>query len=96
MQNLTLGDIVKIKEKSPAGGGELAYVYDTYPDFDIKGEVGVSLITESGRDTGGWSKEEQGQFLEYVSRADWDYEFTNVIQLDRDFQEGVFDRVFKK
>ena len=94
--NITLGDLVRIKEKSPAGGGELAYVYDTYADFDEKGEVGISLITESGHDTGGWSRAEQLQYIEYVSRVGWDYEFKNVIQLDHDFRDGVFDRAFKK
>ncbi len=94
-QNLTLGDIVRIKERSPMGGGERAYVYDTYRDFDQRGELGVCLITESGIDTGGWSKEEQGIFLEYLGRAHWDYQFSNVIKLDHDFRDGVFNQVWK-
>lgn len=98
--NLTLGDMVRIRENSPSGGGERAYVYDTYSDFDMPGEVGVCLITESGNDTGGWSKMEQAQFLEplprtYYQGGGWDYQFTNVIKLDQDFKAGVFDKVFK-
>lgn len=96
MQNLTLGDMVIIKPHSPSGSGERAYVYDTYPDFDEKGELGVCLITETGNDTGGWSKAEQAQFLDPLPRPGWDYNFTNVIKLDRDFRDGIFDRVFKK
>lgn len=94
--NLTLGDLVRIKDGSPSGGGESAYVYDTYTDFDESGELGVSLITESGNDTGGWSKAEQRQWIEYVGRPGWDYIFSNVIKLDQDFRNGVFDKVFKK
>lgn len=96
MQNLTLGDIVKIKEKSPSGGGELAYVYETYSDFDQAGELGVSLITESGNDTGGWSRKEQEQYLEHIRCSGWDYEFKNVLKLDQDFRTGIFNKVFKK
>ena len=95
MQNLTIGDIVLIKPKSPSGGGQLAYVYDTYADFDLAGERGVSLITEDGNDTGGWSKKEQEQFLEYARYSGFGYAFENVMKLDRDFQNGVFDKVFK-
>ncbi len=95
MQNLTLGDVVLIKPKSPLGGGQLAYVYDTYQDFDDKNERGVSLITEDGNNTGGWSKQEQEQYLEYARHSDFKYEFQNVIKLDQDFRGGVFNIVFK-
>ena len=96
MQNLKVGDIVFIKPDSPSGGGHLAYVYDTYQDFDGSSELGVSLITEDGNDTGGWSKEEQGQYLEYARSSGLDYEFKNVIKLDQDFQSGYFNRAFQK
>jgi len=91
---LTLGDMIWIKTRAPQGG-ERGYVYETYPDFDEKAKIGVSIITETGRDTGGWSWDEQKMFLESLERPGWDYEFKNVIQLDRDFQDGVFNRVFK-
>lgn len=97
---LTGGDLVLIHQNSPAAGGERAYVYETYPDFDEKGELGVSLITESGRDTGGWSRKEQRKFLTLLPRTyyhgtGWDYTFKNVSQLAEDFRTGVFDKVFK-
>lgn len=95
LQQLTLGDVVYVREGAPMGG-EKAYVYDTYPDFDDKTKLGVSLITESGRDTGGWSWEEQKQWLTYIGRsAMGDYQFENVIKLSQDFQNGVFARAFK-
>ena len=92
-QNVTLGDLVRIKESSFLGSGELAYCYDTYRDFDGNG-LGVCLITESGVDTGGWSREEQLKYLDYEKHSGWDYTFENVIKLSRDFDDGVFDRVF--
>ena len=95
MRTLTVGDVVLIKPDSPSGGGELAYVYDVYQDFDIKGAFGVSLITQSGKDTGGWSKGEQEQFLEYARSSEFQYHFLNVMKLDQDFHNGVFDEVFK-
>lgn len=91
---LRIGDIVLIKKGSPSGSGEFAYVYDTYPDFDDKNELGVCLITESGNDTGGWSKEEQLHFLEPVRYSGFQYHFTSVMNLDQDFRIGTFDKVF--
>jgi len=94
MEELTLGSLARIKENSQTGSGELAYVYDTYSDFDQAGKVGVCLITQSGNDTGGWSKEEQDMFLEVIGHTGWDYQFKNVIQLDRDFKDGIFTKIF--
>jgi hypothetical protein len=95
-QQLTVGDLVYIREGAPMGG-EKAYVYDTYQDFDDKSKLGVSLITETGRDTGGWSWEEQKQWLTYIGRsAMGDYQFQNVIKLEQDFREGVFGEAFRK
>lgn len=94
--NLTLGDVVRIADDAPVARGEIAYVYDTYPDFEDDTQLGVSLITETGDDTGGWSKQEQLEFLEPLGHSGWDYEFHNVIQLEEDFKNGVFNQIFKK
>lgn len=91
-QIFDIGDLVKIADNAPMGG-ENAFVYEVYDDFDEKGQKGVSLITESGRDTGGWSREEQRRWLTLVKRTNFYYSFKNVIQLAEDFRNGVFDRV---
>lgn len=91
---LEVGDMVKIADGAPMGG-ELAYVYDTYEDFDDKSERGVSLITQTGNDTGGWSREEQEQWLTFVAKTGIPYTFRNVIALAEDFRNGAFRHVFK-
>lgn len=94
-QVLKIGNLVRIKGDSPVGPA-IAFVYDTYQDFDDKSQTGVSLITKEGRDTGGWSKEEQDKYLEFIEDSGCIYKFRNVIQLDRDFNDGIFNSVFAK
>ena len=53
-----------------------------------------SVITENGKDLGGFSAAEVISYLEFVRRSGLDYEFKNVIQLDRDWAEGKFIGVF--
>lgn len=95
-ENLTVGSVVRIKDDAPMGAGELAYVYETYRDFNDPRQLGASLITESGNDTGGWSNQEQEKFLDFVGHHQFQYEFNNVIQLMRDFQTGIFTHVFEQ
>ena len=76
-------------------GGEIAYVYEIYPDFDDKTKRGVSLITESGRDTGGWSYSEQQKWVEPLIDTSLPYSFKNVSQLAMDYQNGYFNEMFE-
>lgn len=78
-----VGDIVKI---IPSFLGEpeevLAYVYEEY---NIGSGEGVSVITENGVNLGGFSEDEQKLYLDFVKKSGISYPFTNVINLDRDF-----------
>lgn len=89
-----VGDLVRIAAEAPAGGGELAYVYETYKDFDEAGALGISLLTESGGDTGGWSAAEQRQWVRFERASGMPYEFRNVGQLAQDFRDGRFTQAF--
>jgi len=93
---ITNGDIVRLALDAPRWGGQLGYVYTTYPDYDQSGEIGVQIILKDGEDTGGWSREEQKKWVEHVRCSGFDYQFTNVIKLDRDYAAGVFNQVFGK
>jgi hypothetical protein len=92
---LAVGDIVKVN-RSFLGStpGEPAFVYEVYTDFDDESKLGVSIITKSGKDLGGFSHQEQEHYLEKVCSSGIIYEFQNVMQLDRDFKSGVFNEVF--
>ena len=95
MSNLRVGDVVRIWKDAPMDGGKIAYVYATYLDFNDRSKVGVQLISEDGNDSGGWSHEEQQKFLTYEYTSSYEYHFTNVIKLDQDFRNGLFNQVFK-
>lgn len=92
MKTLTQGDVVQLPHQ---WDNELGIVYELYKDFDDGSKSGVSIITESGRDLGGFSFKEQQQYLELVSRTGFEYPFKNVIQLGRDFMDGMFLEAFK-
>lgn len=96
MRGLKVGDIVQINSSfmgEPVG--VLAYIYETYQDFDQPTLKGVSVITKNGKDLGGFSVEEQKTYLQFVRESGVDYEFKNVLQLDRDWAEGKLQRAFK-
>ena len=87
----SVGDIVKLK--MPIMGeptGTKAFVYEEYR---LDGN-GVSLITENGEDLGGFSEEEQKDFLEKVGKSDLDYRFISVLRLADDFDKGYFAEAF--
>lgn len=91
MNPFTLGDVVQL----PAGwDNELGLIYELYTDFDDSSKYGVSIITESGRDLGGFSYKEQLAHLTLVSRTGFEYPFRNVMQLAHDYQRGMFHDVF--
>jgi hypothetical protein len=87
-----IGDIVKINRPfmgEPAG--TKAFVYEEY---DFGEGHGVSLITENGEDLGGFSEEEQKNFLEKVGKSSLNYEFVSVMRLANDFRQGYFAEAF--
>ena len=87
-QTFSNGDIVRVTSSflnEPKN--VLAYVYDEY---SISGnDHGVSIITENGCDLGGFSEDEQEQYLEFVRKSGHTYDFRNVIQLDWDFSRII-------
>lgn len=89
-----IGDIVKIKSSfldEPVN--VLGYVYEEYNLAGNRnndwGWNGVSIITENGVDLGGFSADEQKQYLEFVRKSGYHYSFANVIKLDRDFNTQI-------
>lgn len=97
MSILSVGDIVVIKRRDFMGepAGTHAYVYDVYPDFDHEGELGASVITENGKDLGGFSIEEQYLYIKDPVPSGYQYKFSNVIKLDQEF-ETLIKPLFKK
>jgi len=87
-QTFVNGDIVRVT--APFLGepeNVLGYVYDEY---SLSGnDHGVSVITENGCDLGGFSEDEQEKYLEFVRKSKYHYQFKNVIQLDRDFDNQI-------
>lgn len=91
-KTFTQGDIVQLPKQ---WDNELGFVYELYTDFDDPSKYGVSILTESGRDLGGFSYNEQQQYLELVARTGQEYPFKNVIQLGRDYLDGKFGEAFE-
>lgn len=92
---LHVGYLVRIVDEAPMGG-EIAYVYEIYQDFDDKTKRGVSLITATGRDTGGWSYAEQQKWLKPMYDTRHPYTFENVTRLAEDYRNGYFNTVFSR
>lgn len=63
-----------------------AYVYENY---DKPGLSGISIITEDGRDLGGYSLEEQAKYLQHAGDTGMVYVFKNVAQLAIDFERYI-------
>jgi hypothetical protein len=81
-----IGDIVRVTSSflgTPAN--ELAYIYDVY-GTEGSDYYGVCVITRDGTDLGGFSQDEQEDYLEFVKKSGYIYQFKNVIQLDREFE----------
>lgn len=73
--------------------GMLGIVYEIYQDFDYPEKYGWSVIFESGSYDGfSVNDREEIGFFEVVGvyPPAQNYEFTNVVQLEKDFQVGVF------
>lgn len=86
-----LGDVVRVKAQfcdSPANSR--AVVYELYEGG------GISLITEGGDDLGGFSLEDQADYVELLYHVDgFAYEFRSCSYLMRDWRAGVFSGVFR-
>lgn len=72
--------------------GTIGYVFNQYKDFDYPNETGIQIIFPNG-EYDGFSVNEQDNFLEemgydlrYIG-----YQFTNVMQVVRDFQNGYWE-----
>lgn len=90
MKIFEMGDLVRVTTSFMGEPqGVLAVVYDLYPG-------GVLIITENGADLGVFNEEEQEMYLELEKNTSFNYSFKNVMQLSRDFDDGVFNKVFKK
>ena len=44
----------------------------------------------------GFSKDEVTKYLTFIGRITCNYEFTNVIKLERDIENGYFNSIFEK
>lgn len=69
--------------------GVKAFVYEHYGQ-----DGGISLITENGKDLGGFSLEEQDTYLKYYTDTGMTYHFKNVMQLYADWRAGIFKPFF--
>lgn len=86
----TVGDVVQTSATFlDSQAGSRAVVYECYEGG------GISIITEAGDDLGGFSVDEQQQYLTFLYHADFTYEFRSVSYLHRDWRAGVFIGVFR-
>jgi hypothetical protein len=93
MNTFTLGSLVTINtEFLGEKAGTVCYVYEHYKPYTEY--TGISLITENGVDLGGFNVDEQDEYLEYAGDTGMCYNFNNVIQLKRDWDEGLFADFF--
>jgi hypothetical protein len=89
---MRLGDVVRLKRPCMnAAAGTIGYVYEQYTIGSD--HPGISVIFANG-DYDGFSLEEQETLLEYLYSSNFIYLFCNVIQVRRDYHEGVFNEHF--
>lgn len=90
---LFVGD--KVTLKVPMLGCNIGDVGVVYEEYDLGDGHGASVIFSNGL-YDGFSPDEQEKFLKKIGRCDdvKGYSFTNVIRLERDFREGVFNKAF--
>ena len=92
---MKIGTIVKLKVNCLGNyPGTTGVVFEEY---DL-GEPGGSQVIFKNGDYCGFSPDEQKDFFDDYRGFDYDvatYQFTNVIKLSRDFDNGIFDKVFK-
>jgi len=90
MNNLTVGTVVRLQV--PCLGNEAGTLGVGFNDY----EDGCQFIFENG-DYDGFSLEEQENYLEFVriEPSLINYKFINVVQVSRDYQDGIFNKGFK-
>ena len=82
-----LGDMVQINVSfCNEPKGVKAIVYEEY---NLGNEEGISIITENGINIGGFSPDEQKQYLKPISKTRCNYQFENVMKLDHDFKKEI-------
>ena len=71
--------------------GSIGYAFSEYPDFDDPMELGVQIIFQNGN-YDGFGVEEQNMFLTDLGMDERyaNYNFTNVMQVTRDFNRGYW------
>lgn len=85
-----IGDLVTITHQE--NKGLKALVYEVYDRRNH--DYGVSLITEDGRNLGGWESS-TWKFLKFDHETGLIYDFVSVGQLAYDYQKGLFKPYFE-
>jgi hypothetical protein len=94
-----VGTIYKLRTDIPALGlkaGDIGVAIEQYPDFDMPGESGATVIFDNGN-FDGFSAYERGTFLIPQGKDEdiANYQFVNSVQLTNDYFDGLFDHVLK-
>jgi len=98
--NLQIGDVVTLTHGMlGCEPGTRGVVYEVYEDFDDSTKRGASIIFENGN-YDGFSAKEQDDFLKeepvmHIPSSITDYKFTNVMKVALDFQNGLWDEIFR-
>ncbi|MEM6844222.1 MAG: DUF6166 domain-containing protein [Bacteroidota bacterium] len=86
------GDLVQVDQRfNPSG--KVGYIYSEYKG--VNDQLGVNVLLEDGTDLGGFSYDEQQNYLSFLLHKTPIYQFNNNAQLYRNWQEGWFENVFK-
>ena len=94
-RKLFVGDIVRLTTQYLLGNpiGTKGVVYEEY---DLGWGPGASIIFENGQYDGfGFDEQFMVEKIGHEAVLGY-YKFKNVMQLDRDFDNGLFNDVFKK
>jgi hypothetical protein len=89
---MEVGDIVFVNHAFLGSHPQEGFVYEKYNIGSDK--PGVSVILKDGNDLGGFSQQEQTDYLEFKRKSGLTYSFKNVLQLDKDFRDGYFTKAF--
>ncbi|WKN46492.1 DUF6166 domain-containing protein [Tunicatimonas pelagia] len=86
-----VGDLVAVDRRfNPEGG--VGYIYQEYEGSH--GQRGVSLLLANQKELGGFSFDEQQDYLTFIEHRSPVYQFRNIAQLYRDVREGWFEETF--
>ena len=84
---MQVGTLVKLKV--PCLGNKIGTKGVCYEVYNLGNHNGASVIFENGN-YDGFGEDEQEQWLEVIEHSKFKYNFTNVIKLSNDFENGVF------